>query len=166
MTAALRLLTTATALLLLTAVVTAGADDPSAPRFEIHRVDFVPDDDAPILTDHHIENYCWATQRVALTAEGVRRWHAQGGFTVPLTGLPIQILVDGEPCYAAMIWNPVSSQSCPLPQFWCTALDGRLLIGSRTVTAAGDTLLGAAYDPRVKQVFTELGKLTEDCRGR
>lgn len=120
--------------------------------------------ESPILTDLDIVEYCWATQRVSLTEKGVQRWESLGGFEIGLSGLPLQVFVDGEPQYAALVWNPISSRGCKLPQIWCKALDNRLKIGGRYISAEGDTILGATYDPQVKQVMRELGKLTEDCR--
>ncbi len=120
--------------------------------------------DPPILTDSDIMEYCWATQRIQLTADGARRWNSLGGYQTPLTGNPIQIYVDGEPQYAALIWNPASSLSCKLPQFWGMTLENRLIVTGRSVSAAGDTILGVTYDEQVKQVMSELGKLTENCR--
>jgi len=120
--------------------------------------------ESPVLTEADIIEYCWATQRVQLTAEGARRWESLGGYEIGLAGLPVQVFVDGEPQYAALVWNPISSKGCRLPQIWCTTLDNRLVIGSRYVSAAGDTILGASYDPQVKQVLGELGVLIEDCR--
>jgi hypothetical protein len=120
--------------------------------------------DSPILTEADIAEYCWATQRIKLTDQGVLRWELLGGDIVGLSGLPVQIFVDGEPQYGAMVWNPVSSMSSKLPQIWCKTLDSRIIIGSRHISAEGDTILGAAYDPQVKQVFSELGKLIEDCQ--
>ena len=83
---------------------------------------------------------------------------------VGFAGLPLQVFVDGEPQYAALVWNPASSLSCKLPQIWCRTLENRLIIGGRYLSAAGDTILGATFDPEVKQVLSELGKLTDDCR--
>jgi hypothetical protein len=120
--------------------------------------------ESPILTDLDVVEFCWATQHVHLTREGAQRWDSLGGFNVALAGLPIQVCVDGEPQYAAFVWNPLSSMGCRLPQFWCKTRENRLTIGSRYISAEGDTILGAAYDEQVKQVFRELGKLTEDCR--
>lgn len=122
--------------------------------------------DSPILTEKDIVEYCWATQRVQLTAQGARRWDSLGGFEVGLAGLPVQVVVDGKPQYAALVWNPVSSLGCRLPQIWCKTLEDRLVIGGRYVSAGGDTILGAPFDPQVKQLMSELGKLTEDCRTR
>lgn len=120
----------------------------------------------PVLTEVDIVEYCWATKRIQLTAEGAQRWDAEGGYDTALTGVPLQIVVDGEPQYAALLWNPWSSLSSKLPQFFSKTLDNCLLIRSRDwrVSAEGDTILGASLDPQVKQVFDELGKLTEDCR--
>ena len=155
--------------------------DSDPPRFAIYRVD-MPDPDripwaltqeyvlesgvrheSPILTEEHILEYCWDDQRLTLTAEGVRRWDGQGGFEVPLTGLPLVVCLDGEPRYAAMLWNPASSMGCRLPEIWCRALGNRLRIGGMFISADGDTTLGPNYDPEVERVMTELGRLADSC---
>jgi hypothetical protein len=120
---------------------------------------------APVLTESDIEDYCWATQRVQLTAEGAGRWDSLGGFQVPFTGLPILIEVDGKPRYGAMVWNPASSYSSELPQFWCKTLENQLTFGGRYISAAGDTIHRENYDPMVRKVMGELGKLADNCEG-
>lgn len=120
---------------------------------------------APVLTERDIETYCWESQTLHLTAAGVEHWDSLGGWDVPLTGHPLLVEVDGEPRYGAFLWNPVSSLGCRLPQFWCRTLDGRLVIGGKFVTTAGDTIRSETYDPTVRQVMEELGKLSWDCGG-
>lgn len=120
--------------------------------------------ETPVLTDLDIVEYCWATQRIELTEEGARKWDSQGGREVPLTGLPLLVCVDGEPQYAAMLWNPASSLCCKLPQIWCKAHNSSIRIGCRYMSAEGDTILGGCYNAEVKQMFAELGKLREECR--
>ena len=117
----------------------------------------------PILTESDIVEYCWATQRIQLTDEGALSWDSQGGFQVPLNGLPLLVVVDGEPRYGAMLWNPASSLSCKLPQIWCKTLDNRLIMGGRYITAEGDTVYRENFDPQVMQVMDELGKLANNC---
>ena len=155
--------------------------EPDSPRFAVYRVD-MPDPDrvpwaltqeyvldhgvrheSPVLTEKHLLEYCWDTQRLTLTAEGVRRWESQGGFEVPLTGLPLVVCLDDEPRYAAMLWNPLSSMGCRLPEIWCKALEGRIRIGGMFISAEGDTILGPNYDPEIQKVLTELGKLSDNC---
>ncbi len=120
---------------------------------------------APILTDSDIEQYCWDTQKVQLTDEGARRWDSQGGYETPLNGLPILIEVDGQPRYGAMIWNLLSSGSTNLPQFWSTTLDNQLNFGGLYITSEGDTIYRENFDPVVRKVMGELGKLSDDCEG-
>jgi len=119
--------------------------------------------ESPILTEEHVAGFCWDSQRITLTDEGARRWNAQGGFETPLTGLPLVVYLDDRPRYAAMLWNPLSSRGCRLPQIWCMARENRLRIGGCFFSAEGDTILGANYDPEVERVLAELGKLTDPC---
>jgi hypothetical protein len=159
--------------------------EPDPPRFAIYRVDLVPSEttpipspfrltqevalstavrhEVPILTEAHILEFCWDIQRVTLTDEGARRWNKQGGFDAPLTGLPLVVYVDEEPRYAAMLWNPLSSLGCRLPQIWCQAMDGDIRIAGMVISAEGDTTLRANYDPEVKSVLEELGILVDSC---
>ncbi len=117
----------------------------------------------PILTEADIVTYCWAEQRIQLTPEGARRWQAQGGANVPLTGLPLLVVLDGEPCYGAMLWNPLSSGSSLLPQMTSFTFGGRVVIGGMLITAAGDTIRRENHDPRVRRLMEELGKLSPTC---
>lgn len=168
---------------LLILMIPAGATgaDPAPPRFAIYRVD-MPDPDrvpwaltqdyvleygvrheSPVLTEEHVLEYCWDAQRLTLTAEGVRRWDGQGGFEVPLTGLPLVVCLDGEPRYAAMLWNPLSSMMSGLPQIWCRAIEDRITVHGRFVTQDGDTTLAPNFDPEVERVMAELGRLADSC---
>ena len=117
----------------------------------------------PVITEADIEDYCWNTQRVQLTAEGARKWNAQGGYETPLHGLPLLIEVDGRPQYGAMLWSPLSSSSCRLPQFWSLTLENRLIMGGWYYSADGDTVYRENNDPEVRRVLLELGKLSEVC---
>jgi hypothetical protein len=118
----------------------------------------------PIVTDADIVEYCWEDQLIELEPAATARWESLGGYRVPLSGIPLLVVVDGAPCYAAMAWNPLSSQSCKLPQIWGKAHGNRIRIGGLYITAEGDTIQGASFDPRVKQLMGELGKLKEHCR--
>jgi hypothetical protein len=62
-----------------------------------------------------------------------------------------------------MLWNPVSSLGCRLPQIRCKALDDRLIMGGRRITVEGDTVFLENFDPEVRRVMGELGKLVENC---
>lgn len=156
--------------------------DTAPPRLAFYRIDGVDDrlidpitltqshvlpseipDHPPILTEAHIVRFCWDDQRVRLTDEGARRWEAQGGWEVPLTGFPLLVAVDGVPRYVAMLWNPLSSRGCLLPQIWCSVLDGNIRIGGRFISTEGDTIMGANYDPEVKRVLVELELLADPC---
>jgi hypothetical protein len=168
------------ALILVLAWPALAESDP--PRFAIHRVD-LPDDlprdpcfltqerildvatlrEPPVLTEEHIVDFCWDTQRVTLTVEGAARWDSQGGFNVSLAGQPLLVCLDGSPRYAAMLWNPLSSRGCLLPMIWCRAMENRITIGGRFVSSEGDTILAANYDPEVERVLKELDKLTDPC---
>jgi len=117
----------------------------------------------PIVTDMDIVAYCWEDQRIELTPAGVQRWESLGGWHVPLDGIPIMVVVDGEPCYAALMWTPLSSMGSTLPQMWGKTREGRVVVGGVFVSAAGDTIRGANFDPRVEQVMSELGKLRPGC---
>lgn len=152
------------------------------PRFAIHRVD-LPDDlprdpcfltqerildvatlrEPPVLTEEHIVGFCWDTQRVTLTDAGASRWDSQGGFNVSLAGLPLIVCLDGRPRYAAMLWNPLSSQGCHLPMIWCRAFGNQISIGARFASSEGDTTRSPNDDPEVERVLAELGKLTDPC---
>lgn len=120
----------------------------------------------PILTECDIVEYCWATQRVVLTPSGVARWSALGGVRVPLTGIPLLVEVDGQPRYGALLWNPVSSLGSRLPQIWCMTIRDRLIIGGLFMSAEGDTTYTESYDPAVREVMREMGKLSLDCARR
>jgi hypothetical protein len=117
----------------------------------------------PVITELDIVDFCWTSQVIKLTPEGARRWDSMGGYHAPLDGLPLLIEIDGEPRYAAMLWNPASSQICKLPVIWCKALDNRLLIRGLFATKKGDTLHKEDYDPHVRQVMDDLGKWSVDC---
>jgi len=119
--------------------------------------------ETPILTEDDVIGFCWDSQRLTLTRGGAQRWNAEGGFEVPLTGLPLVVVLDGRPRYGAMLWNPLSSRGCRLPEIWCMSRDHRLRIMGRFVSADGDTILGANYDPEIRRVLAELGKLTDPC---
>lgn len=116
-----------------------------------------------IITESDIVEYCWATHRIQLTPEGAQNWDSLGGFQAPLSGRPLLVVVDGEPLYGAMLWNPLSSQSCKLPQIWCKTIENRLTVGGKFITADGDTIFADNYDPKVMQVMDELGKLGKNC---
>jgi len=117
----------------------------------------------PILTEADIIDYCWRTQTISVTDEGAVRWNSTGGWSTPLTGQALLVVVDGEARYGAMLWNPASSLSCELPQFWCKIVDSRLVVGGRRIGAAGDTVFAACYDAKAKAVLRDLGKLQDSC---
>lgn len=118
----------------------------------------------PILTESDIETYCWQSQTLHLTPAGAARWDSLGGRRVPLDGIPLLVEVDGEPRYGALLRNPASSLSARLPQFWCLSPEGRLHLGGPLISAEGDTLYRENYDPSVRELMRELGRLSPDCR--
>jgi hypothetical protein len=120
----------------------------------------------PFLTDRDIERYCWSEQRIDLNPEGVRRWHALGGAHATTAGIPFLVVADGVPCYGAMVWNPVSSGSTRLPQFWSMALDGRLVTGCCMRPADEAPAEDVRFDARVEEALRRLGKLEEICEER
>ena len=117
----------------------------------------------PVFTDQDVVEYCWDQQRITLTKEGASRWQDQGGVHVPGDGLPIVILVDGEIRYAGMIWNPVSSLVSRLPQFWSLSLEHILVTGGLASRLDDQPVPDVRFDPRVKKVMQDLGKLSETC---
>ena len=117
----------------------------------------------PFLTDDDIEKYCWADHTIFLNANGVRRWNQIGGVHVPLLGFPFLVVVSGEPCYGAMVWNPVSSALSRLPQFWSFAVEGRLLTGCCSHLSHEEPPRDVRSDVRVEAALRSLGKLVEAC---
>ena len=117
----------------------------------------------PFLTDDDIENYCWANHTIILSASGVRRWNQIGGVHAPLLGIPFLVVVNGEPCYGAMVWNPISSAVSRLPQFWSFAVEGRLRTGCCSHLSHEEPPPDVRCDVRVETALRSLGKLVEAC---
>ena len=117
----------------------------------------------PFLTDGDIDEYCWANHTIHLSADGVRRWNQVGGVHVPLLGIPFLVVVDGEACYGAMVWNPVSSAVSRLPEFWSFAVNGRLVTGCCSHMSNEEPPPDVRSDVRVKEALRSLGKLVEVC---
>ena len=107
-----------------------------------------------ILTEADIVEYCWDEQRIVLRAESAEKWNESFVRTTPL---------DGIPQYGAMLWSPVSSRCCEL-----TSISSMCVGGYLSVQAAGhrenvEAPPDPRYDPQVKEIMQELGKLSEVC---
>jgi hypothetical protein len=120
----------------------------------------------PFLTDDDIEYYCWADHTIFLNARGVERWNQVGGVHVPLLGIPFLVVVAGEPCYGAMVWNPVSSAMSRLPQFWSFAVNGRLITGCCSRKSDEEPPPDVRSNARIKEALRSAGKLVEVCSKR
>lgn len=120
----------------------------------------------PFLTDGDIESYCWQSHTINLTASGVGNWNQVGGAYVPTTGVPFVVVVDGESCYGAMVWNLVSSSFTRLPQFWSLAMDGSVQSGCCSYMTDEEPRSDVRNDVRVKDALRSLGKLVEICEKR
>ena len=119
----------------------------------------------PVLTDLDIVDYCWNEQTIVLTPEAVERWHGLGGWHVPLQGIPLLVVVDGTPCYGAMLWNLLSSSGTNLPAFVSHVLGDKLVTGGKSLRTIENPSPDVRYDPRVREVMASLGKFTETCLG-
>jgi len=119
----------------------------------------------PILTESDISEYCWDTGRIVLTERGADNWNKQiGSADSPHIGRPLLIVVDGVPCYCAVLWSLSCSSSPPLP----TILDfsyssNEVVIGGEFSLNGSDEIRKACLDTQVKRVFAELGVLRKKC---
>jgi hypothetical protein len=117
----------------------------------------------PILTEADIVEYCWEKQRIVLKPASASRWNERFARSTPLAGIPLQVMVDGMPEYGAMVWNPISSLACLLPNVWSLSARGYLLTGGAAYRENETPRPDARYSEKVKKVMVELGKLTEVC---
>ncbi|MCP4571779.1 MAG: hypothetical protein GY838_05450 [bacterium] len=119
-----------------------------------------------LLTSRDIATYCWDTHRIELTPRGVARWESAGKYEVPLQGIPVVVVVDGVTCYAAMIWNLLSSSWSRLPQFWSSALEGVLVTGCCMYPVGEDPPPDVRENDLVRGIMEQDGKLDEECGER
>jgi len=138
----------------------------SAPRLELFVVHSPADDlrqttlaATPLLTDHDIVSYDWATHTVELTAEGVAKLPSLKD--VGVSGLPFVVVANGERCYMGAFWTHLSSISHARPVIVVVfAPESRIFHIQRAYPAdsfaKGDD---PRSDKRVFQVLTDLKKL-------
>jgi hypothetical protein len=80
--------------------------------------------DPPILSDKDIVELC-ENQCFEITVQAAEKWDSVGSISVMS---PLVIVIDGVPCYAAMLWSPLSSFGCRLPKFGNMTLNNHIIV--------------------------------------
>ncbi len=65
--------------------------------------------DQPILTQADIASFDWDNQQVTLTDEGKEK---VANLEIPLPGLAVAFVLNGEPVYGFWFWNSLSAYTC------------------------------------------------------
>src|SRR5690606_4377606 len=79
----------------------------------------------PILTEDDIQHFDWLNQKIELTEDARRRIK---DMEIPLEGLPVAMVLNGEIIYSFWLWNVFSSFGCD--RVWTyPALDFKLAFG-------------------------------------
>ena len=65
--------------------------------------------DKPLLTEGDFKRFDWASQQIELTETGKQKLE---GLEIPLQGLPVAMVLNGEIIYGFWFWNRFSSFGC------------------------------------------------------
>jgi hypothetical protein len=116
----------------------------------------------PLLDLEDITAYDSSTYEFWLTAEAAARL---GKLSVPVSGLPFVIAINGSPRFSGAFWTAISSQSFEdlvVIEVLGGSLDGRLRLDLGYPTAP-QVFRGVDWrrDPDLLEVFRQAGKLLE-----
>ncbi|MEM9324697.1 MAG: hypothetical protein AAGA85_03540 [Bacteroidota bacterium] len=64
---------------------------------------------SPILSESDIVSFDWDNQQVTLTDEGMKKVSA---LDIPLPGMAVAFVLNGEPIYGFWFWNSLSAYTC------------------------------------------------------
>ncbi len=119
----------------------------------------------PVLTESDISEYCWDTGRVVLTESGAKNWYKQiGSSNSPHIGRPLLVVIDGVPCYCAVLWALYCSSSPSLPTIVdFVFFNNEVGIGGEFSLKGSDEKRNSCLEAQVRQVFAEMGVLREKC---
>lgn len=65
--------------------------------------------DKPLLSQTDIKKFDWENQKIHLTQSGKQKLNT---LEIPLQGLPVAMVLNGDMIYPFWFWNPVSSFGC------------------------------------------------------
>ena len=65
--------------------------------------------DQPLLTKEDIASFDWSSQQITLTDSGKEK---VASLEIPLPGMAVAFVLDGEPVYGFWFWNSLSSFTC------------------------------------------------------
>lgn len=65
--------------------------------------------DKPLITDTDIKTFNWKNQQIVLTDRGHEKINA---LEIPLSGLPVALVHNGQIIYGFWFWNMISSYGC------------------------------------------------------
>lgn len=65
--------------------------------------------DTPLIKQNEIEYFDWDNQQIKLTNSGLKKIDS---LKIPLQGLAVAMVLNGEPIYGFWFWNAVSSFGC------------------------------------------------------
>jgi hypothetical protein len=104
----------------------------------------------PLLTEKDFKKFDWNNQRIELTEEAKQRMNQ---LKIPLEGLPVAIVLNGEIIYGFWFWNAFSSFGCDRVYTYPT-LDFTIKFGIPSSNTFGSD---PRFDERLKK-YSELKK--------
>jgi len=103
--------------------------------------------ESPLLTDSDIESFDWNNQQIKLSKTGLKKI---SDLEIPLKGLPVVFVLNGEIIYGFWFWNMVSSFGCDRV-FTYPKLDFKIKFGLPPDNAYGND---PRFDQRLKNYLT------------
>lgn len=103
--------------------------------------------DKPILTEDDFEKFDWVNQQIELTEKAKKQLKE---LKIPLKGLPVAMVLNGEIVYGFWFWNIVSSFGCDRVYTYPT-LDFKIRFGLPQSNTFGND---PRFDERLENYLT------------
>lgn len=110
-------------------------------------------EDKPFLTDGDLISYNWRNHELQLNEAAIGKIPQ----AIPLDGMPVVVVVDGQRIYLAALWTPVSSLSASIPTM--TLYDGYLSINLGYPGEGANSRIDPRVNKRIYQALKDAGKL-------
>ena len=113
-------------------------------------LDIKPKDlfDKPLLTEKDFQKFDWINQQIELTEKGKQKLKS---LEIPLQGLPVAMVLNGELIYGFWFWSEVSSFGCDRV-YTNPTLDFKIKFGLPQSNTFGDD---PRFDKRLEKYLNE-----------